>query len=111
ATSRLSVDGARPSFRLIARSDSPDVRCLEISSRSLGVSAKRDRRRKRGGMPPSAATAVWITLGARRRPCAICRTDSPRRQRTHSSFRSLHDILDQRKPIPPPVAYGVASTD
>jgi hypothetical protein len=94
ATSRLSVDGARPSSRLIARSDWPHARRREISSRSAGVRANRDRRRGRGVMPPSAATRVWITLDARRSPCAICLTDSPRCHRAHSSFRSLHDILD-----------------
>ena len=35
---------------------------------------------------------------------------SPQRHRAQSSFFSLHDILDQRTPITPPIAYGVAST-
>ena len=50
--------GARPSPRLIARSDWPQANCREMSSRSVAVRANRDRRRGRGGMPPSAATSV-----------------------------------------------------
>jgi hypothetical protein len=43
ATSRDTVDGARPSRRAITRNESPAAIPREISSRSAGVTCSRDR--------------------------------------------------------------------
>jgi hypothetical protein len=50
--SRLTVDGARASILAIARTDWPSTMPREISSRSAIVSARRDRRRAGGTIPP-----------------------------------------------------------
>jgi hypothetical protein len=75
--------------------------------------------RQRGlGAPPRAwgdatlrPTMSYTELETRRNPRAMSRNDCPRRQRAHSSFRSLQESLDQRTPISPPIPYGAAVTD
>lgn len=51
ATSRHTVDGARPSWRAIPRIDSPVARPREIPSRSASDSLSGDRRGSRLGVP------------------------------------------------------------
>jgi hypothetical protein len=83
--SRLTVDAGRPSMRAIERSDRPAARLREISSRSVKVSASRDRRRAGGLIPPLGER--WLKtheLGLPiTRPIAL--SPSPLRQRSHSS--------------------------
>ena len=55
-TSRFTVDGDRPSRTAIERIDSLAAIPLEISSRSTRVSARDDRQRDCGRMPPYTAS-------------------------------------------------------
>jgi hypothetical protein len=54
------VEGARPSNAAIQRSDWPVATPREISSRSAKVSARRERRRCGGRMPPLGAKTRCI---------------------------------------------------
>jgi hypothetical protein len=52
ATSRLTVDAAHCSPLAISRIDEPDAMPREMSSRSVSVSVRPERRRTAGTMPP-----------------------------------------------------------
>ena len=56
AISRLTVDGALPIVIAIWRIDALTARPREISSRSARFSAKRERQRVKGAIPPLEAT-------------------------------------------------------
>ncbi len=88
ATSRLSVDGARPNRRARTRSDSPAATPREISSRSTRDKCRTDRCRTAGRTPPEASTNARIDPAdlPSRRP--IDRFDSPACRRSHTSTRS-----------------------
>jgi hypothetical protein len=60
----------------------------EISSRSASVKASRLRRRSGGGRPPRCRICAWTVPGPRSSARPISLTDSPRRQRCHSCWRS-----------------------
>ena len=87
-TSRLTVEGARRSWRLICRSDAPRARPREMASRSASVRARHERWRAGGGTPPVRATSYRTTLAIRPSARPIVFSDSPRRQRRHSSVFS-----------------------
>src|SRR5207253_8172140 len=57
-------------------------------SRSTSVKACRLRRRSGGGRPPRCRICAWTVPGTRSSARPISLTDSPRRQRSHSSWRS-----------------------
>jgi hypothetical protein len=61
ATSRLIVEGARPSSAAISRSDRPAARPREISSRSSKLN-RRDARRRGSGMIPPHRTRYERTV-------------------------------------------------
>ena len=84
-TSRLTVDGARRSWRLICRTDVPLARPREMASRSGSVSARRERWRAAGGIPPVRATSYRTTLAIRPSARPMAFSDSPCRHRRHSS--------------------------
>src|ERR1700724_3165561 len=56
ATSRLTVDETRSRRLAISRIDEPEASPREISSRSRSVSARSERRRTAGTIPPYRAT-------------------------------------------------------
>ena len=85
ATSRLIVEGARPSEVAIARSASPLARAREISSRSKSVSALARRLRVRGRNPPVARTTKRIELWCFASARPISSNDWPAVQRCQSS--------------------------
>jgi len=87
ATSRLIVDGARPSSAAIARSERPATRPRETSSRSARLSARFERLRSGGRMPPDGDSTEKIDDDSRsnRRPIELI--DSPRRHRSQISAR------------------------
>jgi hypothetical protein len=91
ATSRDTVDGARPSTPAIVRSDRPAARPREISSRSANESRNSHRRRGTGRIPPVRLSRSRTVDGFTR----ICRastfTASPDRQRRHTSSTSAED--------------------
>src|SRR5258706_7889296 len=58
--SRLTVDGARPNAKAIERTDRLATMPRENSSRSANVTAKRDRRRDGGLIPP--LTERWLKM-------------------------------------------------
>ena len=110
-TSRLTVEGARRSWRLICRSEVPRARPREIASRSASVSATRARWRAGGGMPPVRATSYRTILGIRPSARPMAFSDSPCRQRRHSSvFCAAVKRGPRRCTMRPPRQVHVAST-
>jgi hypothetical protein len=96
ATSRDTVDGARPSRRAIMRQESPAAGPREISSRSANSKALAARRGGRHCTPPDCNTKARTDgprLPSRR---AISRSDSPRRHRCHTSSCSTADSPHER---------------
>jgi hypothetical protein len=96
ATSRDTVDGARPSRWAITRQELPAARPREISSGSANSKALAARRD--GGLctPPVCNTKARTDgprLPSRR---AISRSDSPRRHRRHTSSCSTADSPHER---------------
>ena len=81
--------GARPSARAMVRIDRPAITPPEISSRSGSFSAKTERRRAEGRMPPvldrMPPTVEWL----RSNSAAIACSDSPCRQRSHIKALSV----------------------
>jgi len=77
ATSRLMLDGARWSRPAILRSEAPSASPREISSRSLIVSTRGERRRTAGTYPPLEATTPWIEPGCLPSARPISLSDSP----------------------------------
>jgi hypothetical protein len=55
-TSRLTVDGARPSNRAIERIEHRATMPRDIASRSDNVKDNRERRRSKGRIPPCGDT-------------------------------------------------------
>jgi len=86
-TSRLIVEGARPSRRAIARKGSLTLRPRDISSRSERLSARLQRLRSAGLMPPVGDITENIDDGSRSNLRPIELIDSPRCQRSHISAR------------------------
>src|SRR5206468_8283840 len=74
------------------------------SSRSASVSASRLRRRSGGGRPPRLRSTRSTAPGPRSSARAISLTDSPRRQRSHSSRRSCAEYLLRLLATAPPLA-------
>jgi hypothetical protein len=111
------LDGARWSRPAILRSEAPSARPREISSRSVIVSTRAERRRTAGTYPPLEATTPWIEPGCLPSARPISLSDSPAFQRDHSSrFCSGLNPGRPRCAIRPPpgrdpTIIGVASTD
>ncbi len=81
--SRLMVDGARTRSAAIERIDSPATKARDTSSRSANVSARCDRQRCAGCMPPVSARMRITDEWFRSNNWAICWRDSPFFQRSH----------------------------
>ena len=110
-TSLLTVDGARRTWRLMCRSDVPRARPREMASRSTSVSARRPRWRADGGIPPVRATSYRTTWAIRRSARPMAFSDSPWRQRRHSSvFSASVSRGPRRRTMRPPSLPHVAST-
>jgi hypothetical protein len=71
----------------MARSERPTVRPLDISSRSIRLSAHRDRFRSTGRIPPDGESTEKIEEDSRLKLRPIELIDSPRCHRSQISAR------------------------
>ena len=94
-SSRLTVDGARLSLAAIERSDAPTAAPREISSRSDKLSARLERRRGTGRMPPCGRRCAKIDDEVLPNTRPISFRPSPRCQR--SQISALSDALKYRR--------------
>ncbi len=95
ATSRDTVDGARPSRLAITRNDSPRATPREISSRSTSDRCRSARRRGGGRTPPASSNSRRIDDPFLPRRRAIDRVSSPACRRSHTSAISASvNLLD-----------------
>src|SRR5688572_23959434 len=88
ATSRLTVEGARPKPQAIWRSEWPCTRPRGISSRSAKVSDCRERRRRGGWMPPVGLMWAKIEEDLLPKARAIVQRPCPCRHRSQISALS-----------------------
>ena len=84
-TSRLIVEGERPSSLAMVRNDSSQAIPLDISSRSQSVRANLARCRGGGRMPPVGDSCANIEDEGRSNTRPMALSDSPRCQRVHIS--------------------------
>src|SRR6185312_11356898 len=101
------VEGDRPRRRAISRIDRRAHNPREISSRSVILSAKRDRQRTRGAIPPFFRTAARRVLSLLPMALAIVATVSPPFQRRHSSAFSRAVIQRPMLMCNPPRRYVI----
>ena len=95
ASSRLTVEGARPNRDAITRSDSPAATPLEISSRSVSERWRSARRRGAGRTPPASSNNRRIDDPFLPKRRAIDRVNSPALRRSHTSAISASvNLLD-----------------
>jgi len=87
-TSRLIVEGERPSSFAMLRKDRAQAIPLEISSRSESVSTNLARWRGGGRMPPVGDSWANIEDEGRSNALPMALSDSPRCQRVHISVFS-----------------------
>ena len=85
ATSRLIVEVGRPRLSAIWRNDWPEARHRDISSRSIKLSDRADRRRSLGAIPPCAARTPKIEPGFLSKKRAMSLSDWPPFHRRHRS--------------------------
>jgi hypothetical protein len=83
--SRLIVDGARRNAAAIVRRERPATRPLEISSRSASVSARAERRRAAGLIPPLGLMCAKMLDEVLPNTRPMDFRPSPFFQRSHSS--------------------------
>ena len=91
ATSRLTVEPARLRCWAMTRTEQPLAIPREMSSRSAKVSARPERRRTGGAIPPWRANRKWITCLSLPSARPIAFNDCPVFQRLHISARWAED--------------------
>jgi hypothetical protein len=114
-TSRDTVDGERSSRLAMPRSDSPEDRPREISSRSAKVRQRTLRVCSGGGIPPLERRKPKTDPGGFPSTLLIALNDSPAFHRSHMSARSRAGIPRLPTAMPhrallPGWRHGVAST-
>src|SRR5580700_2991319 len=91
ATSRFTVELARLRCWAMTRMEQPLAIPREMSSRSANVSARPERRRTGGAIPPCRANRKWMTCLSLPSARPIAFNDCPAFQRLHISARWPED--------------------